>query len=301
MSEPNGLMQRIERVGASIDPNLTDRDVERLVEGARRRRRRRAIRRVGLGAVGVGVAAAVLAMGPWGRPLEERRTPAGVATVPAPAGAAPLRLADGSVATPLDDTSALVVREDGPERVAIDLSRGRGRFEVAPRPERLFSVHAGDVTVTVIGTIFTVERVADRIGVTVSRGKVLVEWAVGSRTLGAGEARTFHFVLSTGQAKDNRIPPKGFRINEAAARASVPVALGAADPGLFTAAEYAGGYDDVSLTLPPGADVVSVRLFYQTTSREYIEFLRDEISGAATSLVTAKAIRSSTAAMREPT
>jgi len=191
MSEPNGLMQRIERVGASIDPNLTDRDVERLVEGARRRRRRRAIRRVGLGAVGVGVAAAVLAMGPWGRPLEERRTPAGVATVPAPAGAAPLRLADGSVATPLDDTSALVVREDVPERVAIDLSRGRGRFEVAPRPERLFSVHAGDVTVTVIGTIFTVERVADRIGVTVSRGKVLVEWAVGSRTLGAGESGWF--------------------------------------------------------------------------------------------------------------
>jgi len=191
MSEPNGLMQRIERVGASIDPNLTDRDVERLVEGARRRRRRRAIRRVGLGAVGVGVAAAVLAMGPWGRPLEERRTPAGVATVPAPAGAAPLRLADGSVATPLDDTSALVVREDAPERVAIDLSRGRGRFEVAPRPERLFSVHAGDVTVTVIGTIFTVERVADRIGVTMSRGKVLVEWAVGSRTLGAGESGWF--------------------------------------------------------------------------------------------------------------
>lgn len=101
-----------------------------------------------------------------------------------------------------------------------------------------------------------------------------------------GEPQTFHFVLSTGQAKDNRIPPKGFRINEAAGRVSVPVALGSQAPGLFTAAEYAGGYDDVTLTLPPGADAIEVRLLYQTTSREYIEFLRDEITGTATSLTS---------------
>lgn len=101
-----------------------------------------------------------------------------------------------------------------------------------------------------------------------------------------GEAQTFHFVLSTGQAKDNRIPPKGFRIDEAAGRQSVPVTMGAAAPNLYTAAEYAGGYDDVSLTLPAGADKIEVRLFYQTTSREYIEFLRDEINGSASSLVS---------------
>jgi hypothetical protein len=44
-------------------------------------------------------------------------------------------------------------------------------------------------------------------------------------------------------------------------------------------AEYAGGYDDVSLTIPAGADALEVNLYYQTTSREYIEFLRDEING----------------------
>jgi transmembrane sensor len=163
---------------------------------------------VGLGAAAAGVAVAVVVMGPWG-PHLERRTPVGGATARAPAAAAPLRLADGSVATPLDDASALAVREDAPERVAIDLSRGRGRFEVAPRPERLFSVHAGDVTVTVIGTVFTVERVADRIGVSVSRGKVLVEWGVGSRTLEAGDSGWFPplVVGQTGAA----VAPPAFR------------------------------------------------------------------------------------------
>jgi hypothetical protein len=95
-----------------------------------------------------------------------------------------------------------------------------------------------------------------------------------------GESKTFHFVLATGRAKDNRIPPKGFRVAEAPARMAEPVELGVAAPGLFTAAEYAGGYDDVTRALPPGADAVEVRLFYQTTSREYVEFLRDEINGS---------------------
>lgn len=94
-----------------------------------------------------------------------------------------------------------------------------------------------------------------------------------------GEARTFHITLATGFGKDNRIPPRGFRIAEAAARQAEPAWNGAAAPGYFSAAEYAGGYDDLALTLPPGGDRVEVKLYYQTTSREYVEFLRDEING----------------------
>ena len=93
------------------------------------------------------------------------------------------------------------------------------------------------------------------------------------------EEKTFHFALATGRYKDNRIPPKGFDIANAAARVSVPVWDGVEDAGLFTADEYAGGYDDVSLTIATGADSVEVNLYYQITSREYIEFLRDEING----------------------
>jgi hypothetical protein len=94
-----------------------------------------------------------------------------------------------------------------------------------------------------------------------------------------GEQETFHFALADGRYKDNRIPPKGFDIGNAAARMAVPVWHGVEDPNYFTAAEYAGGYDDVSLTIASDADAVEVNLYYQTTSREYVEFLRDEIKG----------------------
>jgi hypothetical protein len=94
-----------------------------------------------------------------------------------------------------------------------------------------------------------------------------------------GEAKTFHFALATGRYKDNRIPPKGFDIANAGERVSVPVIGGAEDAGHFTGAEYAGGYDEVALTIATGAEAVEVNLYYQTTSREYIEFLRDEING----------------------
>ena len=100
-----------------------------------------------------------------------------------------------------------------------------------------------------------------------------------SSSLTGEEAESFHFVLSDGRYKDNRIPPKGFRIEEAADRLSVPVWHGMEDPAYYTADEYAGGYDDVTLFIPSGADAVEVNLYYQTTSREYIEFLRDEING----------------------
>jgi hypothetical protein len=95
-----------------------------------------------------------------------------------------------------------------------------------------------------------------------------------------GEDETFHFALADGRYKDNRIPPKGYRIAEADARVSVPVWHGDPAPTYFTSAEYAGGYDEVSLTIASGAAAVDVTLNYQTTSREYMEFLRNEINGS---------------------
>ncbi|MGE5892977.1 MAG: hypothetical protein ACM34I_02870 [bacterium] len=94
-----------------------------------------------------------------------------------------------------------------------------------------------------------------------------------------GEHETFHFALATGRYKDNRIPPKGFRIAEAADRISQPVDHGVDAPEMYTSAEYAGGFDDQTVTVEAGADYIELTLYYQTTSREYVEFLRDEIKG----------------------
>jgi hypothetical protein len=109
-------------------------------------------------------------------------------------------------------------------------------------------------------------------------------YEVHPRSSLTGEDETFHFVLATDRYKDNRIPPKGFDINNSADRLCEPVWHGVKDTNYFTPAEYAGGYDQVNLTIPQNAEYVEVTLYYQGTSREYIEFLRDEINGTTETL-----------------
>jgi hypothetical protein len=115
-----------------------------------------------------------------------------------------------------------------------------------------------------------------------TREDLVYEVALSSEL--TGESKTFHMVLATARYKDNRIPPQGFDISQAAARHVEPCWEGVAQPDYFTAAEYAGGYQEVSLALPPGAVSWKATLFYQTTSLEYISFLRDEIRGTANTL-----------------
>jgi len=62
----------------------------------------------------------------------------------------------------------------------------------------------------------------------------------------------------------------------------VPVWNGVEDSSYFTSAEYAGGYDEVTVPKPVGATGWSATLYYQTTSKEYVEFLRNEINGTGT-------------------
>ena len=78
---------------------------------------------------------------------------------------------------------------------------------------------------------------------------------------------SFHFVLNNQIYKDNRIPPRGFTNAGFESVQAGPVG-----------ASYADGqyWDDTVFDLPCDATRAEVRLYYQTTSREYIEFLRDE-------------------------
>ena len=101
-----------------------------------------------------------------------------------------------------------------------------------------------------------------------------------------GEAHSFHVALATGRAKDNRIPPRGFDLAGAAARKVQARWQGEDAPNWFSAEEAAGGYDQVTLSLPTGATRATIRLYYQTTSREYVSFLRDQINGDAVTLTS---------------
>jgi hypothetical protein len=78
---------------------------------------------------------------------------------------------------------------------------------------------------------------------------------------------SFNFVLNDSVYKDNRIPPRGFTNAAFAAIQSPPVGHAYAD----------GQYSDTTTyTLPAIARDVEVFLYYQTTSKEYVEFLRDQ-------------------------
>jgi hypothetical protein len=84
--------------------------------------------------------------------------------------------------------------------------------------------------------------------------------------LGMPPGPSFHFVLSDTVYTDTRIPPRGFTNADFEEIQSPPVAYSYAD------GQY---WDDTDYVLPPTAQSATVTLYYQTTSKEYIEFLRD--------------------------
>jgi hypothetical protein len=78
---------------------------------------------------------------------------------------------------------------------------------------------------------------------------------------------SFHFVLNDSVFFDNRIPPRGFTNAGFQAIQSPPVAYS------YTDGQY---WDDTEYLIPGAAAKIVATLNYQTTSKEYVEFLRDE-------------------------
>lgn len=223
MSDDQELMQRIACAGAHIDPGLSDRDVERLVAGSRRRRQRRTAVRLACAALAScsGVAALLVFIhrqSPPAAPAIARQSAPIIAPIPATDRV--LRFSDGSLATPVDIGSEIEVAEESQLRIGLSLLRGRGRFEVTPQPARTFSVKAGEVTVTVVGTVFTVERVADRVGVAVERGTVRVDWGVGVRLLRKGESGWFPPLVVEAPKVAHHLPSARVRTSKSLASVS---------------------------------------------------------------------------------
>ena len=206
MSSGQDLMQRIALAGARMDPGLSNWDVERLVAGARQRRQSGRSRRVALtvGAAFAGVLVLVLLV--RGKPISSRpeltvKAPSVQVQPPVAANVGSfVRLKDGSTAIGLDPATDIRVAQDVPDRAELVLSRGRGRFDVKPTPTRTFVVHAGNVTITVLGTVFTLERVADRVGVSVESGTVHVDWGLGSALLEENNSGWYPPLVISGQA-----------------------------------------------------------------------------------------------------
>ena len=83
--------------------------------------------------------------------------------------------------------------------------------------------------------------------------------------------QSFHFVLNNYVASDTRIPPYGMSYDDARIRNALPVPANQyGNPGPGGAYNY---WDDVTLNPPAGAATANIRLMYQPTSWEYVQFL----------------------------
>lgn len=78
---------------------------------------------------------------------------------------------------------------------------------------------------------------------------------------------SFHFVLNDSIYEDNRIPPRGFTNAAFVAIQSAPIGYAYADGQNWDVTDYA---------VPYQAARIVATLYYQATSKEYVEFLRDE-------------------------
>ncbi len=93
-------------------------------------------------------------------------------------------------------------------------------------------------------------------------------------SLGLPAGPSFHFVLNDTLYKDTRIPPLGFTNAAFEDFGMPPVDPDHEGPG----PRYEDGqnWDTPTYALPASAAEVIATLYYQTTSKEYVEFLRDE-------------------------
>jgi hypothetical protein len=161
----------------------------------------------------------------------------------------------------------------------------------------------GDLQVTIAGASSTVKTIIDladpNTRIYEAHYAMTREWATQLLTLGyspslplsfhrttgavdytlgqlAGQAsgtyyKTFHFVLNNTVVKDNRIPPYGMTYEEARKRNALPVPANQyGSPGATGTYKH---QDIITLSPPSGAVHAEIRLLYQPTSWEYVQFL----------------------------
>lgn len=116
-----------------------------------------------------------------------------------------------------------------------------------------------------IGAYDPQTAVLDLNGTKVYEGHMGVDAVVSGYT-GVPIGPSFHLALNNVFYSDNRIPPRGFNNEAWTAAGIMPIG-----------AEYRDGqyWDDTNFTAPPGATMAQVYVYYQTTTKDYIEWLRD--------------------------
>jgi TolA-binding protein len=174
------------KVTAALEPAWSELREQRLLGRVVEARRQQAYRRRRRAALAIGT---LFLAGAAGAAVLGVRRADELAARRAAANAPRLTLADGSEAT-LTASGNVQIEEQTPARVRLRQRAGAARYVVTHDPERDFVVAAGDVTVHVRGTIFSVVMRGGEVAVSVERGRVEVSDPRRTRELVAGESLT---------------------------------------------------------------------------------------------------------------
>jgi transmembrane sensor len=208
------LVRRIASASAHAEPVWSAEREARIRAGVGRGLERGRRRRVALVVV---AGACTLLLGFFlGR--QEAPAPARLA-LPGPTPTNLVELPDGSRVNAVSSGARVEAVAVSPENVTLRLDAGTARFSVTPNPSRPFRVLAHDVSVTVLGTVFSVGVEASSVRVAVERGRVRVDGPHGSRELTLGESATFpsKFALEREPVVDPLPPIESARPSPAAA------------------------------------------------------------------------------------
>ena len=181
------------------------------------------------------------------------------------------------------DASGALLREDGAYgdlQLAMDLDGDgtndtvRTLLDLHDSNTRIYEVH-GAITKEWASTLMSVNADLYR-DLAVAFDRVTGEptttiGGIADPSSEAPYAQSMHFVLNNYVSSDTRIPPYGFSYDEAKARNALPVPYDLyGNPGPGGEYDY---WDELQLNPPAGAVSASIRLMYQPTSWEYVQFL----------------------------
>ncbi len=193
------------------------------------------------------------------------------------------------------DNEDNIIREDGEYgtlTVGIDVN-GDGNVNASDIVETLLDLHDANTKIYEVHGAITQEWANKLIAVSSTYTDVPVAYdrITGEVTYTVGDIagqtpfthhETFHFVLNNKVVKDNRIPPYGMDYDESLKRNILPVPV--SQYGSAVSGEAFNYWDDFQLKPPVNAMNAEIKLMYQPTSWEYIEFLTLANNGSVTFL-----------------
>ena len=168
------------------------------------------------------------------------------------------KFSDGSILTVRKGT-ALFLSENSEKTVRFSLEQGRAHFNIEPGGPRQWRVDVGMLYITVLGTVFTVEKDDSLVTVSVERGVVSVHGEnvrQGGEKLVAGQS--VHLALKEAGQLPSELEPKETQLQDTEAPDSAPKKQ-RAEQSMWKIHATAGNYTEAFAELGPSGVAEAAR------------------------------------------